>query len=517
VTFNLNPDRYPPLDSRASGQQAELATTTSAPVVVGSPEWWLERLLPRLVKQASYCRDHWAYYEGDQPLAFASEKFEAAYGRRYRGLPANFMPLVVEAEKERLIVQGFRFGDALAADKSAWQIWQRNNLDAESQIAHELTLAKGASYTLVTPQPGASAPLVTIEDPEQVVLETLPGNRRIRLAALKAWRDEDGFLRAYLYLPEYVYKYRSRSRASLSTAVGASIGSDGSLANNPSIVKASSWQPELPGDEDFPITNTLGVVPVVPLLNRPTLSGAPRSEIAAVTGNQNAINFIRFAALIGSDVAALPQRWAKNLDLEVDPDTGAVKVPFRSGVDNLWTTRRPTEEEVAAYGDKYPATEFGQFPAADLSPFVALVREEIAEMSSISRTPYHYLLGVPHSVPPTGESIKSSEAPLVRKTRSEAVHLGEGWEETMRVALVAAGQRGKARADAETMWEDFETRNEAARTDSILKQYEAGLLPDEFAWEELGYSAQQIARIKELRAQQPPAPVAPPEPPPPEA
>jgi hypothetical protein len=70
----------------------------------------------------------------------------------------------------------------------------------------------------------------------------------------------------------------------------------------------------------------------------------------------------------------------------------------------------------------------------------------------------------------------------------------------MRVALLAAGQASKARTDGETIWADPETRNEAARTDSILKQYQAGLLPDEFALEELGYSQQQIERSRHRAA-----------------
>ena len=199
---------------------------------------------------------------------------------------------------------------------------------------------------------------------------------------------------------------------------------------------------------------------------------------------------------------AFPQRWAINIDIPVDPDTGQPIAPFKPGVDNLWAMRRPDPDEVAEYGDKVPSPSFGQFPAADLRPYIEMIREEVGQMASISRTPYHYLLGEPTSVPPSGESLKSSEAPLVKKIGAQAIHFGEGWEETMRVALIAAGQGSKARTDGETIWADPETRNEAARTDSILKQYDAGLLPDEFALEELGYSQQQIERISGIRAQE---------------
>lgn len=456
----------------------------STPVEIYSPEWWLDRLLRRLLGRVDACIRFHDFYEGRQPLAFASDKFVTEYGARVGKFPANFMPLVVDAERERLIVDGFRFGTKPESDRGVWKIWQQNQLDAESQIAHEIALSKGIVYAAVDPT--ADGPSITIEDPTETIVETAPGNRRTRLAALKVFLDDDGYNRAYLYLPDEIYKYRSDKRRSDSTVTGLS---------------QVTWQPYVEEGEDFPLVNRLGVVPIIPLINRPQRNGMGRSEIEPVMGNQLAINFLRYAALIGSDVAALPQRWAKNLDLEVDPDTGQVKQPFRTGRDTLWATRRPTSAEVDEYAGKIPEVDFGQFPAADLGPFVRMIEEEIGMMASNSRTPYHYLLGSPTSVPPSGESLKSSEAPLVKKVVAQEIHFGEGWEETMRVALLADGQTTKAKTtDAETIWRDPETRNEAARTDSIIKQYVQGLLPDEIALEQLGYSQQQIERVLAIRA-----------------
>jgi hypothetical protein len=459
----------------------EAAVALAGPLPLYSSEWWLKRLLDKLRKRAEECREYHEFYEGTQPLAFASEKFAQTFGRRYRRLPANFMPLVVDAERERLKVQGFRFGRA-ESDKGIWRIWQDNQLDAESQIAHEIALTKGIAYAAVDPASDGAA--ITIEDPTETILETAPGNRRIRLAALKVWLDDDGFMRAYLYLPDEIWKYRSQQRRT-----------DDLIPT----YEAISWEPLVEEGEDFPVRNRLGVVPIIPLINRPRRDGRGRSEIAPVMGNQNAINKLRFDALVASEYVAFPQRWAINIDVPIDPDTGKPIAPFRPGVDNLWALRRPTPEEAAKYGDKVPEPALGQFAAGDLSPYIDMIREEVGQMASISRTPYHYLLGEPTSVPPSGESLKSSEAPLVKKVGAQAIHFGEGWEETMRVALLAIGQGAKARTDGETIWADPETRNEAARTDSILKQYQAGLLPDEMALEELGYSPQQIERIAAMR------------------
>jgi hypothetical protein len=458
---------------------------TGIAVATGSPEWWLKRLLATLIARAAECNEYATFYDGHQPLAFASERFVQTYGVRFGRFPANFMPLVVDAERERLIVDGFRFGSNPEADKGVWRIWQQNMLDAESQIAHEIALTKGVAFAAV--DPFNAVPTITIEDPSETVVETSSGNRRIRRAALKVVADDDGYYRAWLYLPTEVWSWRSTTKRTDTTTVSLS---------------TTRWTP-FGFDGDVVRPNPLGVVPIIPLINRPRRDGTGRSEIETVMGNQLAINFLRYAALVGSDSSALPQRWAKNLEIVIDEATGQPKVPFRTGRDVLWTSRRPSPDEVADYPDgAYPEVDFGQFPEASLQPFALMIRGEVGQMASNSRTPYHYLLGDPTSVPPSGESLKSSEAPLVKKVEAEQIHLGEGWEETMRVALLAAGQKTKAAAStgAETIWRDAETRNEAARTDSILKQYQAGLLPDEFALQELGYSQQQIERIRVMNA-----------------
>jgi hypothetical protein len=452
-----------------------------------SPEWWLKRLLTLFTAQQLRVRDWEEYHDGNQPLAFASDKFRETFGRRYGGLPANFMPLIIDAESERLIVQGFRFNNKTEGDGGAWRVWQENQLDAESQIAHDLALIKGISFAMVSPpMKGSDFPLITIEDPSEVVVESVPGNRRLRRAALKVWMDDEGYGRANMFLPDAVYKFRTRVKRTDSSA--------GSLPN-------VTWDIYDTEDEGvWPIKNpSAPEIPIIPLINRPRRDGTGRSELQSVIGNQNAINKLRFDALVASEFVAFPQRYALNIDVPVDPDTGRDIAPFKPGVDMLWTVRRPTPEEAATYGDKVPTPMLGQFPQGDLSPYIDLINQEVGEMASNGRTPYHYLLSMPTSVPPSGESLKASEARLVKKVVRQSVHFGEGWEETMRLALILYGQNAKAKTDGETIWADPETRNEAARTDAIIKQVAIGL-PFAFALEELGYSQTQISRILLLKA-----------------
>jgi hypothetical protein len=87
----------------------------------------------------------------------------------------------------------------------------------------------------------------------------------------------------------------------------------------------------------------------------------------------------------------------------------------------------------------------------------------------------------------------------VRKVGRIALHLGEGWEEVMRLCLLAMGDaRGRIRS-AETIWRDPETQNEAVRTDAVLKQFQAGVIDLESAQEQLGYSPEQVRQMRERR------------------
>ena len=95
----------------------------------------------------------------------------------------------------------------------------------------------------------------------------------------------------------------------------------------------------------------------------------------------------------------------------------------------------------------------------------------------------------------------------MRKVGRIALHLGEGWEEVMRLCLLAMGDARGAIRSAETIWRDPETQNEAVRTDAVLKQFQAGVIDLETAQEQLGYSPEQVRQMRERRALQPePAP-----------
>lgn len=431
-------------------------------------------LVKKLAKQLSSDRhaliDLNDYYVGKHPLAFASERFREAFGGMFGAFADNWCPLVVDSLRQRLHVEGFRFPaeeaeDPLAGDSEAWDIWQGNFLDNDSDIAHTDAMVMGRSYVTVGPPDPDSdvAALISVESPMDVIVQVSQDQRRRRLAALRVFTDDDGSNAATLYLPDQTWRFRQR---------GSSLSMGG------------TW--ELRGDG--PERQPLGVVPVVPFINRPRLDPWGYSELVGVIPMQDAVNKLVADMMVASEFVALPQRFATGLEIQHDPVTNQPIDPF-GAVARLWQTEQDN-------------VTFGQFPNANLDTYVQAIELLIQHVASQSATPPHYFYL--RGQFPSGESIKSAEAGLVAKALDRCRTFGESWEEVMRLAFKVSGDDAKAKAfNAETIWGDVEVRTESEHVDATQKKGALGI-PEEQLWEDLGYTPQQIDRFRKLKDAQKP-------------
>lgn len=515
----------PPRMTRIRNARAANAAPPGPPRAEGDSLRDLERLSRRLDGRARSLELLDRYYRGDQPLAYASAKFREAFGHLFGGFSDNFMALVVEAEAERLNVEGFRIGtggrrdddeepatddvdarqdpdatdaspgapgdgsaepdededETVRADEDARRIWQANELDAESSIAHTEMLVKGDAYTLVWPDPDRpDTPRITIEDALEMITEADPQNRRTVRAALKRWIDPDGHYAATLYYDDRLEKYRSARPVARISAT------DGAWELRAARSQKITWLRREVEGEAWPLPNPIGKVPVTRMPNRPRLDGTSRSEIADLVPLQDAINKTCADALVAAEYAAFRQRWATGIEIPEDPETGKPVEPFEAAVNRVW------------YAED-PGTKFGEFEATDLRPYVALLEMWIQHAATRSRTPAHYLLGQAGTFP-SGESLKATEVGLVSKARAAMRHAGEAWEQTLRLAFLAidANDRRGQEQDSETIWTDPENRTEAEHIDAVLKM--KGLdLPPEFLWQRAGLTQNEIARVLAMR------------------
>lgn len=437
---------------------------------VGSPQWWLKKLKKELDARQEKLKLYDAYYSGEHKLKFASPKFRAAFGGLFANFSDNWCELVVNSVEERLNIQGFRLGEDTSGDQKAWDIWQSNQLDAESQIAHQEALINGVSYVLVWEDEEGN-PEITVEHPQQAIVAFQPGSRRKRAAGLKCWEEDDGSRMATLYLPDEIWKFKARKGMGTPT-----------------------WEDRVVDNEERPLPNTLGVVPLIPLVNRPRLLKPGDSEIRQVIPIQDATNKTIIDMLVASEVASFAQRWAAGLEVDEDPETKEKIQPFKAGADQLWIS-----------GD--PNTKFGQFEATELKNYVNAIEMFVQHIASQTRTPPHYFYLSGNF--PSGESIKSAETGLTAKVRRKMVPFGETWEEVMRLAFKVAGDRRRALIlNTEVIWGDPESRSESEHIDAIVKKKALGV-PDQQLQEDAGYTPPQIERFKAMLAAQPQMPVEP--------
>jgi hypothetical protein len=435
-----------------------------------SPEWWAERLVAKLKQRRERVLRLERYYDGKHELAFATSRFREVFGWMLRSIHDNWCPLVVSAVEERLNVEGFRIGDSREADSAAWDIWQRNQLDVQSQIAHTEALKLGDAAVIVWTDEN-ERPVITVEHPDHVCVEFDPANRNRRLAAVKWWKDEVDGECATVYLPDGIYKLK-RQR-----------GGRGR--------KAGGWVRREVEGEAWPIPNPWNVVTVVPLVNMPSLrSQNGVSEFEVILPKQDMANKLLADMMVAAEFSAFRQRWATGIEaeVEVDAEGKAVEVnTLQSAVDRMFTT----ENEAA---------KFGEFSQTDLSNYVKAIEMLVQHIASQTATPPHYLLNT--GVLPSGESLRAAEAPLVAKARRRQRTFGGAWEEVMRVAFLVSGdQRLGEGVVIETIWSDPENRTESEHIDAITK-LKALNVPDEVLWEKTGaFTQAEIDRFRGLAAE----------------
>jgi hypothetical protein len=451
-----------------------------------APAEWLKLLEPRLSMQIGAVAKYLAYYNGVQPIAnITTPSYREEFAKLLVGICDNWMPLVVDSVEERMHVEGFRFGDEPKADDEAWKIWQRNFLDADSETLHSVMLTAGIAYTMVWAGDDVdNSPRITVEHPTQVYVAHAAGDRRKRLAAIKVWVDEwTGNDFAYIYTPDAITKFRRESSVSGSYAASSAAGTTNPYVPPTSATAGKSWV-ELP-DEALP--NPLGVVPIVPYVNRSDMFGRGKSDLFDLLSTQDQVNKLVADMIIAAEFAAFRQRWATGVEIPKDPATGQDLEVFKSAIQRLWHV--PDEN-----------AKFGDFGETNIGNYVTGIEDRVLSIARRSRTPAHYMLGHKGQFP-SGEALRASETGLVSKARSRMRHTEESHEETMRLAFLVAGDKRAEQFDAETIWRDPEYRTESEHVDSLLKKMSLGV-PLAQLWEDAGYSPQQVARFKQMAVEE---------------
>jgi hypothetical protein len=436
------------------------------------------------------------YYFGDHQLQAVTKKWEEVYGGALPEMTSNWCELAVNAAAGRLKVEGIIFpsqtgrrGEDGGPDPVAAEIWEKNGLNTAQAQAHTTAVYAGRSYLLVEPPgQGETISRVTVEHPSQTYVRMDPSSNRRRLAAIKTWWDvaDDGSVgdqQVTLYLPTRTY-HLTRKRFD-TTGMGPYV--------SPVLLPRTGYTAV---DE---VDNPLGVVPVVPLDNKPvSLAAAPRlvgkkmllgtmSDLQPLTPLQDAIQKGVVEMIVIGEASSAPLRWATGVTEPKDPKTGdpLPNAEIRSMVTSLLT-----------FPDK--EAKVGQLPANDMTGLIARHALYLRDFGAQSRTPPHYMLGDIVNI--SGEGLSATETSLSERIREKHGPLGGGHEQATRIACGFQGDMERFEdVRCKTSWANPEIRSIAQATDAALKLFKGGMLPLEMALEMVpGMTAAKIERAVHL-------------------
>jgi hypothetical protein len=455
---------------------------------VGTELWWVQRLYAVLQDRRPEINKFDDYYRGNFPLPWLAPQAEDAFRRVLKMSRSNYIGLVVDAQCERMAVEGFfvteqtdndtsidtKNEDPLAADEEMGRIWQANNLDTVFDQGLLEAAITGASYLMVEPNPkDRKTPFIYVEHSSQVVIAFRSGsNRREAIAALKVWTDEwTGQVFATLYLPGSIHKYQTQDGHETNFMIQ---GQAGVFENRLLPI----WN--LRDVEQAQGPNALGYVPLFELPNNPRLLTGGQSEMYDLTDTQDRIVKTIVDRLMNQDFGAFPQKWATGWPEE--DSSGTPTAPIDVGRDRILTT------EVVE-------TKFGQFAAADGNIYLDGKTADVTDMASRSRTPAQYLLGSMNNV--NGDTLKASESGLVAKVRQRMRGHNDPLEMAMMRIREMAGLPVGPGVRIEVLWRNPEFRTEGELVDSLLKMADLGV-PEEALWGRWGATPTEITRWKAM-------------------
>lgn len=437
-----------------------------------SPGWWLKRLALQLDENTRHADELDAYLRCENGIPItASKAVREAYRRLMRMARTNFAELLVEAVRERMEPVGFRTGadgDDLG-DDLAWRIWQTNALDADCDLVHGSMLGLADGYVIVGQvDRELGVPLITPEDPRQVVVEPDPRRRRRALAAAKFFVDDwTGTDAAYLYLPGGIVLTASRDR-----------GSEG-FAGFGQSVERWTWTRE----QRLPAP----VIPVVRFGNRLDMFGRSRSEFEPHLGLLDRINYTVLSRLEIATLQAFRQRALKGAPVE---DEHGNEVNY----DDIF------EADPGAMWLLPEGAEMWESGMVDLGPIRQAIRDDVQDLAAVSRTPLYYLTADAANGSAEGASL--AREGLVFKTKDRLKAAGESWEQVMSLAFTFAGDEQRARRqDMEVLWAAPERYSLAERHDAASKALGSQVPWRTVMTQVLQYTPQQLARMENERAE----------------
>lgn len=429
------------------------------------------------------------YYRGRQPAAYLHPDIAADVAGRIRPLRINWPRKVLDTLLERLKVEGFRLTAEGEPDLDLWSDWQASNMDLGSKIVMRAALKHGRAAMIVwSDKNDPEQPRITVESAKQVKWLRDPQTREVT-AAIKTW-TVNAEVFCNVYLPDQVLKLQ---KSSLTMPHG--------------VTSTHGW---FTLEE---LDNPLGVVPVVPVVNRPDLDddddpddiwcrnpGEGESEMADILDPADAVNKLLTDMMVTAEYYAMPRRWATGTEPPVRPPADDAEREKWTSADNPDGLVPVTQwQQIANRVWTLPeeAARVGQFTEAELQNYATAVNLLTGILAALGKLPPHYVGLNTQANPASADAIRSAEASLVSTAYDLHEPFGDSFEEAARLARrIRTGRWDAGMLSLETVWKSPEIRTVAQQADAAVKLKSAGIITTGQAQEDVGYGPVARARMK---------------------
>ncbi len=443
------------------------------------------------------------YYEATNPEFFASIRLRRALERTGITFRFNLAKTPVDVMADRLEINAITVPDDEEADQILQKIWDRNRLALESTNIHRRAGEFGDSYVIVWPADlqvyGADDDTLEEEQEEsaldfqdvdifynsakttRVVYDT--ENPLLKKFAIKKWTMPSQLgikskppTRVNLYYPDRIEKY---------------VTTPNSKGNN-----RRDWiQFQDDDDEGWPVANPFGEIPVFHFRTG-TPYGDP--EHRAGYGPQDMINKLIITHAATTDYYGFPQRY-----LLADPNRGSDELADFDTSDDINRFEDTGHDSTLRSGPGEVwwlngVRQAGQFEPPNPAVFLEPLDTYIRMMAQVTSTPLHYFDPQTYTrLPPSGESIRAAEGPLLKKLRRRQTSYGWAWEEVMAFALKIATwedeqQSGRiVQPSLAIRWTPGATIDDAAGWAMLKAKQDLGVPPRQTLLE-AGYEEQQV-------------------------
>jgi len=373
-----------------------------------------------------------------------------------------WMWLVVKSLAQTMYVDGVRRPSS-EENMEVWRIWRRNRWNARQIQLHRAVLAHGFAFATVLP---GTEPLTGLRTSLARPVSAA------RMAAFYADDTADDF-------PLFAIK-------------GTPIEDGHHVAQAWNVELWDEWavhylrcEGEGATAQDWTYLDHLvhgsGLTPVV--------RHAPDVDLADGKAWGEVEPFIPMAKRIDQDVfdrlivqrfGAWKIRWVTGMAIPSDP---AAKKQLLAG---------------GFMGSTSAETKFGTLEETDLNGFIAAKDADLRDLSAVSQTPPHHLLGLSSNL--QAEALAAAEAGLQRKSADYRTGMGESYEQQLQLMAMVAGLRDEAAEhDMQIRWRDTESRSFAQAAQALGIVAQQLRVPVEMLWERIpGWTDGDTERAQEL-------------------